>query len=59
MLAEKSVSEETLRRLWSEIALLRREVEQAERGKTGLEVGSTPYIAAAQDDLKRPTERHR
>ena len=46
MRAEKSVSDETLQRMWSEIALLRQKVEQAERKKAASQVRLGSAIAA-------------
>jgi len=48
MRTEKSVSKESLRRLWSEIALLRQEVEKAERDRVASQVGLTSAILAAR-----------
>jgi hypothetical protein len=55
MRAEKSVSEETLRRMWSEIALLRRKVEQAERKKA--QVRLTSAIAATRGRVQPRSKR--
>jgi hypothetical protein len=52
MRAEKSVSEESLRRLWSEIALLRQEVEQAERDRAEAQVQLTSAIVTAEARLQ-------
>jgi hypothetical protein len=38
MKLRKAISEESLRRLWSEISLLRHEVEQAERDRIASQV---------------------
>ncbi len=38
MRAGKAVSEESLQRLWSEIALLRQEIEQAQRDRAASQV---------------------
>jgi hypothetical protein len=55
----KTVSEETLQRLWSEIALLRQEVEQAKRHKTASQVRLMSAISATQDRLQTRADRHR
>ena len=54
MRGEKTVSAESLQRLWSEIALLRQEVEQAERDRAESQVQLTSAIAAAR---ARPAPR--
>jgi hypothetical protein len=59
MCAENTISEETLQRLWSEIALLRREVEQAERAQSTKLVRLTSAIAAAKAQLQSRPDRHR
>ena len=58
MKTEKAVSVEMLHRLWSEIALLRQEVEQAERGKTASLIRLTSAIAATQSRLQPRSNRH-
>jgi hypothetical protein len=45
----KAVSEESLQRLWSEIALLRQEIEQAERSQEASQLRLTAAISVAQD----------
>jgi phage shock protein A len=55
MRAEKSASEETLRRMWSEIALLRRKIEQAERKKAEVRLRSA--IAAARGRVQPRSKR--
>jgi hypothetical protein len=55
MRSEKSVSDETLQRMWSEIAILRQLVEQAERKKAQIRVRSA--IAAAQRRLQPRSKR--
>jgi hypothetical protein len=52
MRTEKAVSEETLQRLWSEISLLRKEVEQAERSRTAARLEFTSAVAAARARLQ-------
>jgi hypothetical protein len=59
MRGEKTVSEEILQRLWSEIALLRREVEQAEREQSTKLVRLTSAITAAQGQLQSRSDRYR
>ena len=59
MRTEKAVSQEALRRLWSEIALLRREVEQAERAQSTKLVRLTSAIVAAKDQLQSRLDRYR
>ena len=44
MKLRKAISEESLQRLWSEIALLRHEVERAERGRVASQVQLTAAI---------------
>jgi len=58
-MAEKAVSQEALRRLWSEIALLRQEIGQAERDQTAPQVRLTSAIAAARRQLQSRSDRHR
>ena len=48
---KKAVSKESLQRLWSEIALLRREVEQAERDQAPSQVHLASAIEVAQARL--------
>jgi hypothetical protein len=48
-----------MRRLWSEIALLRQEVEQAERNKNISQLQLTSAIAAAKAQLQSRTNRYR
>jgi hypothetical protein len=55
MRAEKSVSDETLQRMWSEIAILRQLVEQAERKKAQIRLRSA--IAAAHGRLQPRPKR--
>jgi phage shock protein A len=55
MRAEKSVSDETLQRMWSEIAILRQKVEQAERKKARIRLRSA--IATAQRRLHPRSKR--
>jgi hypothetical protein len=51
---KRAVSQESLQRLWSEIALLRREIEQAERDQTSAsEVQLTSAIEVAQGRLSK------
>jgi hypothetical protein len=57
MRADKSVSEETLQLVWSEIALLRQKVEQAERKKAASQVRLRSAIAAAQGRLQSRSKR--
>jgi hypothetical protein len=57
MRAEKAVSEKTLQRLWSEIALLRQEVEKAERNSPASEVRLTSAIAAERSQLESRSGR--
>jgi hypothetical protein len=59
MRAEKTISDETLHRLWSEIAMLRREVEQAERNKNISQLQLTSAIAASKAQLQFRTNRDR
>ena len=59
MKAEKAVAVETLHRLWSEIALLRKEVEQAERDQPTEPVRLTSSIAAARARLQSRSDRYR
>jgi hypothetical protein len=59
MRAEKTISEETLQCLWSETALLRRELEQAERNKTLSQVKLTSPIAVAKARLQSRSDRYR
>ena len=49
----KAVSKETLQRLWSEIALLRQEVEQAERDQAASQVQLASAIEEAQTRLTK------
>ena len=55
MRAEKSVPDETLQRMWSEIAILRQLVEQAEREKAQIRLRSA--IAAAHGRLQPRPKR--
>lgn len=57
MRGEKTVSNESLQRLWSEIALLRREVEQAEQDRAESQL--TPAIVAAKAELQSRSDRYR
>jgi len=57
--AKKNVSEETLQGLWSEIALLRQEVEKAERNKTASEARLTSAIAVAKARLQSRSDSYR
>jgi hypothetical protein len=57
--AEKGFSEKTLQRLWSEIALLRQEVEQARRDRAASQARLTSVIAAAQSRLQPCSNRYR
>lgn len=51
---KRAVSQESLQRLWSDIALLRREIEQAERDQTSAsEVQLTSAIEVAQGRLSK------
>ena len=59
MRAEKTVSEETLRRLWSEVALLRQEVEQAECDRAESQTQATSAIVAARARLQSRSDRYR
>jgi hypothetical protein len=59
MLAEKAVSEKTLQRLWSEIALLRQQVEQAHRNRAVSQERLTSVIAATQSRLQPRSNRYR
>jgi hypothetical protein len=55
MKTEKAISIESLQRLWSAIALLRREVEQAERDQatSQVQLASAIEVAPAQLLLNR------
>ena len=44
----KTVSEEGLQRLWSEIALLRQEIEQAQRDRTASQVQMAPLLKSGK-----------
>ena len=57
MHSKNSVSVETLQRMWSEIARLREEVEQAERKKAASQVRLTSVIAAAKGRLQPSSNR--
>jgi hypothetical protein len=59
MRTEKTVSEETLQRMWSEISLLLQEVEQAERDQSTKLVRLTSSIAAARARLQSRSDRYR
>jgi hypothetical protein len=48
MRADKTVSEESLQRLWSEIALLRQEIEQAQRDQAASQVHLASAVEVAQ-----------
>lgn len=50
---KRVVSQESLQRLWSEIALLRQEIEQAERDQTVSQVHLTSAIEVAQARLSK------
>lgn len=51
---KRAVSQESLQRFWSEITLLRREIEQAERDQTSAsEVQLTSAIEVAQGRLSK------
>jgi hypothetical protein len=51
MKIRKSVSKESLQRLWSEIALLRQEVEQAERDQSVPQMELPPAIEVTRARL--------
>ena len=53
MRADKTVSEESLQRLWSEIALLRQEIEQAQRDQTASQVHLASAVEVAQTRVLR------
>ncbi len=55
MKLRKTTSDESLRRLWSEIALLRHEVEQAERDRVASQVQLTSAIEVTQAQLSKPS----
>jgi hypothetical protein len=57
MRAEKSVSEEILQSMWSEIVLLREKVEQAERKKAASQVRLRSGTAAAHGRLQPRSKR--
>jgi uncharacterized protein YaaN involved in tellurite resistance len=59
MRTEKSISVETLHRLWSEITLLRQEIEQAERHQSSKLVRFNSAIATAKDRLQSHSDRYR
>jgi hypothetical protein len=59
MRTKKTVSQDVLRRLWSELALLRQKVEQAERAQSAKLVRLTSAIVAAKAQLQSRTNRDR
>ena len=54
-----AVSEETLHRLWSELALLRREVEQAESDLLALQIKLDSDVVAARHRIQTLRSRPR
>jgi hypothetical protein len=59
MRTEKAVSGETLHRLWSEITLLKQEIERAERHQSGELVRFNSAIAAAKHQMQSRPDRDR
>jgi hypothetical protein len=57
MRTEETASQESLRRLWTEIALLRQEVEQAERDRAESQM-QLASIVAAQARLQSRSDRY-
>src|SRR5579863_5851712 len=56
---KKVTSEETLQRLWSQIELLRQEIDQAERDRTAEQVELSSAIVVAEAGLLSRLGRHR
>ena len=57
MRTAKAVSVEALQRLWSELALLRQEIERAERDQSSKLVRLTSSIAGARRQVQSRTDR--